>query len=64
MTTKEAFRQMMFNSNVWKTLGISPARIKYFRHRIKNKLQVETDKMEELLLKAGYIVVQEKKWKK
>ncbi len=64
MTTKEAFKEMIFSRSVWKTLGISSARIKYFRNRIKNDLPVETDKMDELLIKAGWKVKQEKMWGK
>lgn len=64
MTTKQAFKQLVFTKSVWKTLNIPAARILYFRNRVKNKKTVETDKMEELLLKAGYKIVQEKSWSK
>ena len=55
---------MITTPSIWKVLGIPAARVLYFRNRIKNKLPVETDKMEELLLKAGYKVKQEKLWGK
>ena len=64
MKTKQAFKKMITTPSIWKVLGIPAARVLYFRNRIKNKLPVETDKMEELLLKAGYKVKQEKLWGK
>lgn len=63
MTTKEAFSAMIFSRGVWKSLGISATRIKYFRNRIKHDKPVDTDKMIELLIKAGWKVKQEIKWK-
>jgi hypothetical protein len=64
MTTQEAFKEMIKSPSVWKSLGISQERIKYFRHRIKYKKPIETDKMEELLIKSGWTIKQEKLWNK
>jgi hypothetical protein len=64
MNTKEAFKELIFSRSVWKTLGISSERIKYFRNRIKYDKPVESDKMDELLIKAGWKVKQEKQWEK
>lgn len=63
MTTKQAFAKMITIPSIWKVLNIPSARVLYFRSRIKHNLPIETDKMEELLLKAGYSVLQEKIWK-
>ncbi len=64
MNTKQAFKKMITTPSIWRILGIPSNRVQYFRHRVKHNLPVETDKMEELLLKAGYTPAQEKLWKK
>jgi len=62
MKTREAFKQMIYTPAVWKLLNIPQQRVLYFRHRIKHNLPLNTDKMEELLLRFGYTVKQEKLW--
>jgi hypothetical protein len=64
MTTKQAFKTMIYTPSVWRILGIPQQRVLYFRYRIKHNLPLNTDKMEELLIKFGYTVKQEKLWDK
>jgi len=63
MTTKQAFKQMITTPSIWKVLDVPVSRVLYFRNRLKYKKPIETDKMEELLLKAGYKPAQEKLWR-
>lgn len=63
MTTKEAFEQLIHTRAWYKDLGISePAAGALKNNFAKGKVTI--DKMEEVLLKAGFTVKQEKLWQK
>lgn len=62
MTTKEAFEKLIFARGCYKKLGIEQKTVGALRNNFK-KGKVSLDRMEELLLKAGYIKKPEV-WKK
>lgn len=63
MTTKEAFKDLISKRNWYKDLSISSNAAWSLAKRFNDGEYVSTDKMEELLTQAGYIVKQEKSWK-
>lgn len=63
MTTKEAFEKLTSERAWYKGLGFERVTASSYVNRFKEgKLSIE--KMEEILEKAGYVVVVEKKWAK
>jgi hypothetical protein len=62
MTTKEAFKDLIAKRKWYAELGISETAAWSLAKRVNDGQEVSTDKMEELLEKAGYKVIQEKKW--
>jgi hypothetical protein len=69
-STKEAFRELINTPDIHEKLGLSAVRIRTLQSALKkmdegtvtNKEKISNDKMEELLERAGWKVVQEKKW--
>ena len=62
MKTREAFEQLIMHRGWHKELDISDSTAWSLKHNF-NKGTITIDKMEEVLTKAGYIVIQEKLWK-
>lgn len=66
MTTKEAFTQLISKRGWYKDLGIKEgtanSMVAYFKGTRAGRISEE--KIEEVLQKAGYKVVQEKMWGK
>lgn len=59
--TKEAFSKMINERGVHKKLGIEKGKVNNYRQYLKaGKLSL--DKMEEMLLKYGATIVNEKSW--
>jgi len=63
MTTREAFAQLVERRGWHKNLGISDNAAWSAKNHFQ-KGNITIDKMEELLEKAGFTVLQEKLWKK
>ena len=57
--TKRAFLQMIKERGVYKKLGVSMPTVSNWK---RNPNRVTLDKMEEMLLKYGATVIQEKIW--
>lgn len=62
MTTKEAFLKLTEKRGWYKDLGIAKEAAWSLAKRVRDGEPVSTDKMEEVLVKAGAKVVQEKQW--
>lgn len=61
MTTKEAFEKLISERGWYADLGLGDSTARSYAKRFReNKLPVE--KIEDILEKAGYSVVQEKLW--
>lgn len=63
MTTKEAFEQLIARRAWHKDLDITDSSAWSIKNNFKKGL-VTIDKMEEVLMKAGFTVKQEKLWEK
>ncbi|WP_343566320.1 hypothetical protein [Sphingobacterium sp.] len=61
--TKEAFAQMLSERGVYKKLGVDRSTVANWKTYLKEGRSISLDKMEEMLLKYGASVVQEKVWK-
>jgi transposase len=61
--TKEAFVQMLSERGVYKKLGVDRSTVANWKTYLKEGRSISLDKMEEMLLKYGASVVQEKVWK-
>lgn len=64
LTTLDAFEKLISQRNIHEELGVSSHIIRNYRYSLKNNKPVNQDKIEELLRKAGYEIVQERKWRK
>lgn len=62
MTTKEAFTQLINTDNWHEKAGINYNTARTLKKRFLDGKLISLEKMEEILEKAGYKVVQEKKW--
>ena len=62
MTTRKAFEKMINVRGIHEKLGISSDKVRNYRARLKSDQVISLDLMEELLQKAGWVVVQEKQW--
>ncbi|MNK30193.1 hypothetical protein D3C87_486080 [compost metagenome] len=60
--TKEAFVQMLSERGVYKKLGVDRSTVANWKTYLKQGRSISLDKMEEMLLKYGASVVQEKVW--
>lgn len=63
MNTIEAFNELTSRRAWYKNLGYSESFASSLKNRGKSG-SLSVEKMEEVLLKAGYRIVQEKKWSK
>ncbi len=63
-TTKEAFAKLISKRGWYNDLGIGYAAGSSVAKRFKDGEKISTDKLEEILEKAGYKVLQEKLWEK
>lgn len=61
LTTKQAFEQVIQDNKLMKKLGINYNTVKTWRLRLQDG-HMTIDKMEEIITKAGFSVVQEKLW--
>jgi hypothetical protein len=62
MTTKEAFEALIKKKNWHKGLGITATAAYSLAGRFRDGEKISTDKIEDLLEKAGGKVIQEKLW--
>lgn len=63
MKTREAFEQLIMHRGWHKDLDITDATAWSLKHNFKNGT-ITIDKMEEILNKAGFKIIQEKLWAK
>ncbi len=63
LTTKKAFEQLISTRGWWKDTGFEKSTANSYVNRFKQK-KLPLEKIEEILLKAGYKVKQEKEWTK
>ncbi len=64
MKTIEAFSEMINTRGIHKQLNIPSGTINSLRTRLRQGSYISTDKMIELLTKAGYQIIQETIWSK
>jgi hypothetical protein len=60
--TREAFIKLISERGIYKRLGVKVSTVSSWKLYLKQGKSISLDKMEEMLLKAGAIVVQEKVW--
>ncbi|MEJ2905065.1 hypothetical protein WAE58_21650 [Pedobacter panaciterrae] len=60
--TKEAFVAMLNERGIYKKLEVERSTVSSWKIRMKSGDGVSLDKMEEMLIKSGATVVQEKVW--
>jgi hypothetical protein len=63
MKTQEAFEKLCLNQEKCESIGLNDSTRKSYLRRLRLKQTLSLDKMEEILIKAGYEVKQEKLWK-
>lgn len=63
-TTKEAFKELVSDREKCEQLGIKNDTRRAYLSYLNSGRKISLDKMEELLEKAGFKVVQEKLWNK
>lgn len=62
MTTNEAFTHVINTNGIYKKLNMNRSTVKSLRKRNADGEFISTDKKMEILIKAGYRIVQEMKW--
>jgi hypothetical protein len=62
-TTKEVLQELISRRGWWKEIGLTEDQGNNYRTRFKSG-KMTIDKMEEILTKADYKVVQDKLWSK
>jgi hypothetical protein len=60
--TKEAFLKMLSERGVYKKLGVDRSTVSNWRQYLSDGKGISTDKMEEMLLRYGATVKQDKVW--
>ena len=60
--TREAFEALISERGIYKKLGVDRSTVAGWKIYLKDGKSISLDKMEEMLLKAGAVVVQEKVW--
>lgn len=60
--TREAFAAMLQERGVYKKLGVTKGTAHNYKRYLKEGKSISLDKMEQMLLKYGASVVQEKVW--
>lgn len=63
MNTKDAFKQLCQSQEKCESIGLNDSTRKSYLRRLRLEQTLSLDKMEEILIKAGYEVKQEKLWK-
>lgn len=61
--TRAAFEHLISERGVYKRLGVDRSTVAGWKIYLRDGKSISLDKMEEMLLKAGAKVVQEKVWK-
>ncbi len=60
--TKEAFARILEEKNLFLKLGVDRSTVSTYKMYLREEKSISLDKMEEMLLKYGAKVVEEKKW--
>jgi hypothetical protein len=60
--TKEAFAKMISERGVYKRLGVDVTTVSNWKIYLRQGKSISLDKMEEMLIRGGATVVQEKIW--
>lgn len=60
--TRKAFETMISERGVYKKLGVDRSTVASWKIYLKQGKSISLDKMEEMLLRYGATVVQEKVW--
>lgn len=60
--TKKAFELMIHERGVYKKLGVERSTVSSWKAYLRAGNSISLDKMEEMLIKSGADVVQEKVW--
>lgn len=60
--TREAFTELIRERGIYKRLGVKPPTVSTWKQYLREGKSISLDKMEEMLLKSGAEVVQEKVW--
>lgn len=60
--TREAFTKLIQERGISKRLGVKPSTVSTWKMYLRSGKSISLDKMEEMLLKAGASVIQEKVW--
>lgn len=64
LTTQEAFRELLSTPGISDTLSMAESSIRNWKRRLNgNGYKIKIETMEAALLKAGWKVVAEKKWR-
>lgn len=61
--TREAFEALISQRGIYKLLGVQRSTVANWKVYLKEGKSISLDKMEEMLVKAGAIVIQGKVWK-
>lgn len=61
-STRAAFEAMLQERGVYKRLGVDTSTVANWKIYLKQGKSISLDKMEEMLIKAGATVAQEKVW--
>lgn len=61
--TREAFAKMLEERGVYKQLDVSRSTVANWKAYLEKGESISLDKMEEMLLKYGATIAQEKVWK-
>lgn len=60
--TRAAFEAMISERGIYKKLGVGVSTVSTWKIYLREGKSISLDKMEEMLIKAGASVVQEKVW--
>jgi hypothetical protein len=60
--TKQAFETMLQERGIYRKLGVDTSTVANWKTYLKKGQSISLDKMEEMLLKAGATIAQEKIW--
>lgn len=60
--TREAFTALINERGIYKRLGVSVSTVSTWKIYLREGKSISLDKMEEMLVKGGATIVQEKVW--
>jgi hypothetical protein len=60
--TRQAFEMMIQERGIYKKLGVERSTVAGWKIYLREGKSISLDKMKEMLIKAGAIIVQEKVW--